>query len=58
MGLPDETMTHEKNNKSKIVVADQTVTLNQLESHLWESDNILCGWFCFISPRNRQSVTT
>ncbi len=32
MGRPDETMTHEKNNKSKIVVADQTVTLNQLES--------------------------
>lgn len=43
MGLPGETMTHEKNNKSKIVVSDQTVTLNQLESHLWESANILRG---------------
>lgn len=43
MGLPGETMTRENNNKLQTVVSDQTITLNQLESHLWESANILRG---------------
>lgn len=43
MGLPDATMTTEKNKNLKIVMPDQAISLSQLESHLWESANILRG---------------
>jgi type I restriction enzyme M protein len=43
VGLHDETMTHDKYNKLKIVVLDPTISLSQLEAHLWESANILRG---------------